>query len=143
MKDALGHGSEARGAHQAGVQAATDHQRPVEQARVDSFMAGAQQRVNDYYAKNFGDSPHMVPPKLSIPNPDSGRYLRVVRRDVDHKTGQPIENSGSVHAFIDKTTGNVLKAAGWKAPAKGVRGNIHDEHNGLARMGPHGPAYNK
>ena len=27
----------------------------------------------------------------------------------------------SVHAFIDKQTGEVYKSAGWKAPAKGVR----------------------
>ena len=31
---------------------------------------------------------------------------------------------GSVHAFVDNQTGDLLKAAGWKAPAKGVRGNI-------------------
>ena len=30
----------------------------------------------------------------------------------------------SVHCFIDNLTGDVYKAAGWKAPAKGVRGNI-------------------
>jgi hypothetical protein len=30
----------------------------------------------------------------------------------------------SVHAFVDKRTGDLLKAAGWKAPAKGARGNV-------------------
>jgi len=29
--------------------------------------------------------------------------------------------SRSVHCFIDKKTGSVLKSASWKAPAKGVR----------------------
>jgi hypothetical protein len=51
--------------------------------------------------------------------------------------------TGSVHSFIDRTTGDVLLPAGWKTPAKGARGNIHDAQNGLGRMGPHGPAYNK
>ena len=34
-----------------------------------------------------------------------------------------IDSSGSrsVHAFIDKKTGEVYKSASWKAPAKGVR----------------------
>jgi hypothetical protein len=34
-----------------------------------------------------------------------------------------VDSSGnrSVHAFIDKNTGSVLKSASWKAPAKGVR----------------------
>ena len=30
----------------------------------------------------------------------------------------------SVHCFVDKKTGDVYKAAGWAAPAKGVRFNI-------------------
>ena len=29
--------------------------------------------------------------------------------------------SRSVHAFVDKKTGEVYKSASWKAPAKGVR----------------------
>ena len=32
-----------------------------------------------------------------------------------------ISNQESVHAFIDKKTGDVYKAASFKAPAKGVR----------------------
>ena len=32
--------------------------------------------------------------------------------------------AASVHAFIDKNTGEVFKAAAWSAPAKGVRYNI-------------------
>ncbi len=32
-----------------------------------------------------------------------------------------VRNNGSVHAFVDKKTGEVYKASGWKAPAKGVR----------------------
>ena len=33
-------------------------------------------------------------------------------------------SSRSVHAFIDKKTGDVYKAASWKAPAKHVRYNV-------------------
>ena len=47
----------------------------------------------------------------------------------------------SVHAFVDKTNGDVLKPASWKAPAKHARGNIFDAKNGLGSMGPFGPAY--
>jgi hypothetical protein len=32
-----------------------------------------------------------------------------------------VNNQRSVHAFIDKKTGQVYKAAGWKSPAKHVR----------------------
>jgi hypothetical protein len=33
-------------------------------------------------------------------------------------------SSRSVHAFVDKNTGSVLKSASWKAPAKGERYNL-------------------
>lgn len=33
----------------------------------------------------------------------------------------------SVHAFVDGDTGDLLKAAGWKVPAKGVRYNLLTE----------------
>lgn len=45
------------------------------------------------------------------------RFVRIVMKaSGDH--------GGSVHAFVDLANGDLLKAAGWKAPAKGARGNI-------------------
>ena len=42
-----------------------------------------------------------------------------------HKIVMEYENgSKSVHAFVDKKTGDVYKAASFKAPAKGVRFNL-------------------
>jgi hypothetical protein len=38
-----------------------------------------------------------------------------------------------VHAFYEPATGNVYKAAGWRAPAKGVRYNLLDDAS-YARM---------
>jgi hypothetical protein len=37
-----------------------------------------------------------------------------------------IETAGQrcVLFFVELETGNILKAAGWKAPAKGIRGNV-------------------
>ncbi len=60
--------------------------------------------------------------------------------------------SRSAYAFIakkDNTTkalgtvkcGDILRPATWKAPAKHARGNIYDEHGGMASMTPYGPAY--
>lgn len=47
---------------------------------------------------------------------DPGRkYLKVVLAD---------GNSRRVHSFIEKNTGNLLKPASWKTPAKGVRYNL-------------------
>lgn len=36
----------------------------------------------------------------------------------------------SVVAFIDMNNGNIFKPAGWKAPAKHVRGNLFNEETG-------------
>ena len=38
-----------------------------------------------------------------------------------HKIIMVANGSRSVHAFIDKKTGEVYKSASWKAPAKGIR----------------------
>jgi hypothetical protein len=38
-----------------------------------------------------------------------------------HKIIMNANGSRSVHAFIDKKTGEVYKSASWKSPAKGVR----------------------
>ena len=45
------------------------------------------------------------------------RYVRIV---------MSARGSRSVHAFYDIKNGDVLKAAGWKAPAKIVRFNLLD-----------------
>jgi len=38
-----------------------------------------------------------------------------------HKIIMNANGSRSVHAFVDKKTGEVYKSASWKSPAKGVR----------------------
>ena len=41
-----------------------------------------------------------------------------------HKVIMNANGSRSVHCFVDKKTGSVLKSASWKAPAKGERYNL-------------------
>lgn len=49
-----------------------------------------------------------------------------------------IVGDSGVFCFIDLADGSILKADGWKKPAKHSRGNIA---NGAADVGPYGPAY--
>ena len=43
--------------------------------------------------------------------------------------------SRSVHSFVEKETGNIWKAASWKAPAKNfARGNVFDAGTYLNRL---------
>lgn len=54
---------------------------------------------------------------------ENGRkYAKVVQEYADQSCGRGL----SVHAFVDKETGDIYKPASWKAPAKGVRYNLRD-----------------
>jgi hypothetical protein len=46
------------------------------------------------------------------------KFGKVVFTSVAPRTGR------SVHSFVDLSTGDLLKAAGWAAPAKGARFNL-------------------
>ena len=49
------------------------------------------------------------------------RYYKVIQQDYDTFQDRNEYRDGSVHAFIDKNTGEVYKPASWRAPAKHVR----------------------
>lgn len=96
---------------------------------LQTFVAGCQELCskNDERYENVKFNT-----KLSI-DPKGRRYVRIVKKD-DF-------GGNSVYCFVDKTNGNVLKAAGWKAPAKHARGNIYNDDNGLGAMSAYGAAY--
>ena len=50
-----------------------------------------------------------------------GNYRRRFHTSTGRKYHKILESEGSVHAFVDKNTGEVYKAASYKAPAKGAR----------------------
>lgn len=56
-------------------------------------------------------------------------------------------NSGytnsDLYCFIDKTTGDILKPASWKAPAKHARGNIFSSDSGMSCCTRYGVKYLK
>ena len=53
---------------------------------------------------------------------ESGRkYWKIIQQDFDTFQDRNEYRDGSVHAFVDKNTGEVYKPASWKSPAKIVR----------------------
>ena len=94
----------------------------------DSFFKGCVKIHDDYMKMAFPDwhSKGLNYDVFTFKN--NKKYVKVIR-------------GNGVHCFVDKTNGDVLKAAGWYSPAKHARGNIFDEHNGLGSMGEYGPAY--
>ncbi len=69
--------------------------------------------LEENYQLRYPNSDHA--PKFRM---EFGRkYIKVIHQDL--RDG--VYRDGSVHAFIDKKTGEVYKPASWKSPAKIVR----------------------
>ena len=49
------------------------------------------------------------------------KYYKIIQQDFDTFRDRNEYRDGSVHAFVDKNTGEVYKPASWKSPAKHVR----------------------
>ena len=96
------------------------------QSHLDSFVAKCQTIIDVHYKDST------MHPKLEAKH--GSKFVKIIANE----TGQ---TGGRVHCFVDKTNGDVLKAASWQAPAKHARGNIFDNHNGILNMGPYGAAY--
>ncbi|WGH49535.1 hypothetical protein [Alishewanella phage vB_AspM_Slickus01] len=94
-----------------------------------SFLAGANKIKEDHRLAAFPSLP-AEPLEAMF----GKRYVRVVTV----RNGKP----ASSFCFVDITNGDVLKSGSWKAPAKGARGNIFDQQNGLGRITPYGTEYN-
>jgi hypothetical protein len=91
-----------------------------------SYLKGCQEVHDDYIGRHgFTESQ-----RDELTFKVGRRYVKVIM-------------GSSVHSFVDMKNGNVLKPAGWSAPAKHPRGNIYDENNGLAGMTFCGPYYLK
>ena len=101
-----------------------------------TWLAACVGMCDNYMAQNYPNNP-----KEKLEASFGTRFIRIMKRsvDVDQTTQRPFHSSA--WAFVDRTNGDVLKPATWKAPAKHSRGNIFDPQNGLGSMGPYGPAY--
>ena len=64
------------------------------------------------------------------------KYIKVVREQYDEREDRWRDTT--VHAFINRATGEVYKPASWKAPAKHVRFNLS---NDLDRQNLHDPNF--
>lgn len=70
------------------------------------------------------------------------RYVKVRHACwAEHPSIPKPTKAESVYAFVDKTTGDVLKPAGYNAPAKHARGNIYKDDFGLNCCGKYSVAY--
>ena len=106
------------------------------------WLGTCQSKFNEHNSKNYPDMPENAKDELVAKVGE--RYIKIVRQSLiretaGSRTGMPCRSAA--WAFIDRTNGDVLKPAGWNAPAKGSRGNIFHDDNGMGSMGPYGPGY--
>ena len=103
-----------------------------------AWLAACNKLRDEYNAKTFPNNP-----RETLIASVGTRYIRIeqVSVNLNPATGKP--NSCSAWAFIDRTNGDVLKAASFKTPAKGSRGNIFNPDNGMTRISSYGPEYNR
>lgn len=80
----------------------------------------------------------------AVQTKQTGNFAPKIIFERGRKNARIICDSGHEHrhvfCFVDLDNGNILKAAGWKAPARHARGNIA---NGAKDVGQFGPAYLK
>ena len=99
---------------------------------MNQFCEKLTENCQDYVEKfNHMDSVHF--------KPCGGRkYIKVksftTNIDTNYETGEKTlmkDMNGSIHCFVERTTGDIFKPATWKAPYnKGkncIRGNIYDK----------------
>ena len=64
------------------------------------------------------------------------KYARILKYRKDQGP-----TSGSAFGFIDRTNGDILKAATWNSPAKHARGNVLNKSTWAGSHSPYGMAY--
>lgn len=79
------------------------------QEAFDKFVEQVQQMVLMEHRRRF---PMLEDPQISFTT--GRRYWKILR-------------DNSAYCFVDRTNGDILKAATWKTPAKHARGNVLNE----------------
>jgi len=83
--------------------------------------------------KNNVDNPYSV----SIDFQHGKKYIKALVR----KAWNCGYHNNELYCFIDKNTGDILKPASWKAPAKHARGNIFSSDSGISCCTRYGVKY--
>jgi hypothetical protein len=104
--------------------------------KLESFVAGCQDKIDADRNEHFPNIP-----RIGLRVASGRRYSKLITTEARGEGVSQKFIDSSVFAFIDKTSGDVLKAASWASPAKHARGNIFDEFNGLKYVTAYGPVY--
>lgn len=87
--------------------------------------------VEEKLSETYKDSPNAYP------------SIEITEGKVNWKLIMSTYGSRSVHSFVNRATGDILKAASWNAPAKHPRGNILNADFGRSALTDYGVKYLK
>jgi len=116
---------------------------------LNSFVIGVKKIIDDYFGSQFPNTHATIEHDILVNY--GPRFAKIV--NVERERDNPRkEIAKSAFAFVaigdgnNKTlgewkAGDIFKPASWSTPAKGARGNIFDDDNGLSKIGPYGPQY--
>ena len=77
--------------------------------------------TSDYAKKQLEDVNNGTANLMKFKIVSGKKYYKIIQQDYDTFQDRNEYRDGSVHAFVDKNTGEVYKPASWKSPAKYVR----------------------
>ena len=81
--------------------------------------------TSDYAKKQLEDVNNGTANLMKFNIVSGKKYYKIIQQDYDTFQDRNEYRDGSVHAFVDKNTGEVYKPASWKSPAKHVRFNLN------------------
>lgn len=114
----------------------TDVTRATFEAKFEEFLPALQAWQDNHFKTAYSGAL-----KADLYSAERGqKYIRIVgqRRD---SSNLPVQYGRSVYCFLDYQ-GNIYKAAGWKAPAKHIRGSIFDDNFSFGKaLTTYGAAY--
>ena len=91
-------------------------------SKLESYVQQLNATAVADYEKNYKNLLEVETPSYRIL--EGPRWVKILN-ERHTKDGKLL--SSSMFAFIDPQTGDIYKPAGWKAPAKGIRGNIFND----------------
>ncbi len=95
------------------------HRRMIERNSAYFNGDGKRQDLSDYAQKQIDEMDNGTWKGMKFVLTTGKKYHKITQQDWDDRAND--YRGGSVHAFIDKKTGEVYKPASWRAPAKHVR----------------------
>ena len=94
------------------------------QDSIDSYKRMALKEGSDYAIKRLEEIDNGTANLYKFIIKKGRKYLKIINQQFDTFQDRNEYRDGSVHAFIDRETGDVYKPAGYNKPAKHVRYNL-------------------